>query len=98
MSSDPSRAAPRAWLRSEQRVGGRAARLVALLGLLGTAMAVGQAWCAAMVLAGALTGRPAANLRLLGGFAVLALLRAALSVAANRLAFNAVAAARRRLR
>jgi ATP-binding cassette, subfamily C, bacterial CydD len=98
MSSDPSRAAPRAWLRSEQRVGGRAARLVALLGLLGTAMAVGQAWCAAMVLAGALTGRPAANLRLLGGFAVLALLRAALSVAANRLAFNAGASARRRLR
>ncbi len=98
MSSDPSRAAPRAWLRTEQRVGGRAARPVALLGLLGTAMAVGQAWCAAMVLAGALTGRPAANVRLLGGFAVLALLRAALSVAANRLAFNAGASARRRLR
>jgi ATP-binding cassette, subfamily C, bacterial CydD len=98
MSSDPSSAAPRAWLRSEQRVGGRAARPVALFGLLGTAMAVGQAWCAAMVLAGALTGRGAVNLALLGGFAVLALLRAALSVAANRLAFNAGASARRRLR
>jgi ATP-binding cassette subfamily C protein CydD len=98
MSSDPSSAAPRAWLRSEQRVGNRAAWPVALLGLLGTAMAVGQAGCAAMVLAGALTGRGAANLTLLGGFAVLALLRAALSVAANRLAFNAGASARRRLR
>jgi ATP-binding cassette subfamily C protein CydD len=98
MSSDPSRAAPRAWLRSEQRIGGRAARPVALLGLLGTVMAVGQAWCAAMVLADALTGRGAVNLALLGGFAVLALLRAGLSVAANRLAFNAGASARRRLR
>lgn len=98
MSSDPSSAAPRAWLRSEQRVGGRAARPVALLGLLGTAMAVGQARCAALVLAGALSGRGAVNLALLCGFAVLALLRAALSVAANRLAFNAGASARRRLR
>jgi len=98
MSSGPSSAAPRAWLRSEQRVGGRAARPVALLGLLGTAMAVGQAGCAATVLAGALTGRGTVNPSLLGGFAVLALLRAALSVAANRLAFNAGASARRRLR
>ncbi len=98
MSSDPSRAAPRAWLRSEQRVGSRAARPVALLSLLGTVMAVGQAWCAAMVLAGALTARPTANLRYLGGFAVLALLRAGLSMAASRLAFNAGASARRRLR
>jgi ATP-binding cassette subfamily C protein CydD len=85
-------------LRSEQRVGSRAARPVALLGLLGTAMAVGQAGCAATVLAGALTGRGTVNPSLLGGFAVLALLRAALSVAANRLAFNAGASARRRLR
>ena len=91
-------AAPRAWLRSEQRVGSSAARPVALLGLLGTVMAVGQARCAAVVLAGALTGRGAVNLSLLGGFAVLALLRAVLSVAANRLAFNAGASARRRLR
>ena len=99
MSSDPSSAAPRAWLRSEQRVGSRAARPVALFGLLGTAMAVGQAWCAAMLLAGALTGRGAAT-------------PAAARWASrcwrccarrcrsppNRAAFNAGAAARRRLR
>jgi ATP-binding cassette, subfamily C, bacterial CydD len=87
-----------AWLRSEQRAGRRAVRPVVLLGLLGTAMAAGQAWCAAMLLADALTGHAGDGLRYLVGFAVLAVARAALSVATDRTAFDAGAAARRRLR
>jgi ATP-binding cassette subfamily C protein CydD len=87
-----------AWLRSEQRAGRRAVRPVVLLGLLGTAMAAGQAWCAAMLLADALTGHAGDGLRYLVGFAVLAVARAALSIATDRTAFDAGAAARRRLR
>jgi ABC-type transport system involved in cytochrome bd biosynthesis fused ATPase/permease subunit len=69
-----------------------------LFGALGTATGVGQAWCAAVLLAAALTGQPRDTLPLLGGFALLALSRAALSLAAERAAFNAGATARRRLR
>src|SRR5579871_5432997 len=98
MQSAESKTASRAWLREERRIGGRAAWPVVLLGLLGSAMAVGQAWCIAMVLAGALSGRRRDILALLAAFAVLAVLRAVLSVAAERAAFNAGAAARRRLR
>ncbi len=71
---------------------------MALLSLLGTALAVGQAWCAAMLLAQALAGTTDHTLALLAGFALLALGRAALTLAADRAAFNAGAAARRRLR
>ena len=87
-----------AWLRGEQRAGRRAATPAVLLGLLGTAMAVGQAWCAAMLLADALAGHAGDGLRYLVGFAVFAVARAALSVATDRTAFDAGAAARRRLR
>ena len=38
------------------------------LGLLGIVMAVVQAWCAASLLAGALTGRPGNRYPLLAGF------------------------------
>jgi ATP-binding cassette subfamily C protein CydD len=98
MQSEQSKAATRAWLRGEQRTGSRAARPVVVLGALGTVMAVAQAWCAAMVLARALTGRAGDTFPLLAGFAVLILLRAALSAVTERAAFNAGAAARRRLR
>jgi len=98
MQSEQSKAASRAWLRSEQRAGNRAARPVVLFGGLGTVMAVGQAWCAAMLLAGALTGHAGGMIALLVAFALLALLRAALAIVAERAAFNAGAAARRRLR
>ena len=98
MQSADSKTASRAWLREERRIGGRAAWPVVLLGLLGAAMAVGQAWCVAMLLAGALSGHSRDTFALLGGFAVLAVLRAALSIVAERSAFNAGAAARRRLR
>jgi ATP-binding cassette subfamily C protein CydD len=86
------------WLRGEQRAGHRVARPVVLLGLLGVAIAVGQAWCAATVLTVALTGYGGGTRRWLAGFAALALLRALIVVAMDRAAFNAGAAARRRLR
>ena len=96
---EQDRTTSRAWLRGEQRAGRRAARPVVLLGLLGTALAVGQAWCAAMLLADALTGhagdRSAAAWRASPCWRCA---RAALSVAADRAAFDAGAAARRRLR
>lgn len=98
MESGQAKTVSRAWLRAEQRAGARAARPLVLFGALGTAMAAGQAWCAAMLLGDALTGRAGNRFALLAAFASLALLRAALSVIAERAAFNVGAAARRRLR
>src|ERR1700693_2734942 len=98
MQAGQIRTTSRAWLRGERRAGSRAARPVVALGALGIASAVGQAWCAAMLLAGALIGPARNTLPLLAGFALLALLLAALSVASDRAAFNAGATARRRLR
>ena len=98
MVSEQGRAASRAWLRGEQRVGGRAARPVVVFGVLGTLMAIGQAACAAMLLAAALTRSVGNSIMLAAAFAVFALLRAGLAVAADRAAFSAGAAARRRLR
>src|SRR5690242_9288624 len=97
-SDEQSKAAARAWLRGEQRAGNRAARPVVALGLLGIAMAVGQAWCAASLLAGALTNRPDNPLPLLAGFGTLALLRAGIVAVNDGAAFNLGAVARRRLR
>jgi ATP-binding cassette subfamily C protein CydD len=97
-NSENGKAAARAWLRQEQQAGRRTARPVLVLGLLQTALAAGQAWCAAMVLAQALGRQTGSVAALLAGFAVLALLRAALAVATERAAFAAGAAARRRLR
>ena len=79
------------------RLGARAARPVILFGLLGTLLALGQAWCMAVVLAAALTGHGVAPLPL-AGFAVLALARAALGYLSELAAAEAGAAARRRLR
>jgi ATP-binding cassette subfamily C protein CydD len=70
---------------------------VILFGLLGTLLALGQAWCMAVVLAAALTGHGVAPLPL-AGFAVLALARAALGYLSELAAAEAGAAARRRLR
>ena len=94
---DSTKAAARAWLKHETRLGGRAARPVTLLGLAAVAAAVGQAFCIAAVLATALAGH-GADIPALIGFAVLALLRACLAWAAERAAFAAGAASRRRLR
>ena len=94
---DATRQDARAWVRQQSRQGGRAARRVLLPGLAGTVCAIGQAWCAAGVLATALAGGGLSP-RLLAGFAVLAVLRAGLGVLADQAAAVAGAAARRRLR
>ncbi len=85
------------WTRAQTRLGRRAALPATALGLAGTATAICQAWCIAVILAAALT-RATPPVPALAGFAVLALLRAALSIAADRAAQTAAAAARRRLR
>jgi len=96
MQSGQDKSVSRSWLRSEQRAGRRAARPIVLVGAVGIGLAIGQAWCAALLLAGALTGAAADWWLLSAGFGAAALLRAVLSVIAERMAFNAGAAARRR--
>src|ERR1700735_837588 len=95
---ESGKAAARAWLRRESRQGSRTARPVVLFGLAGTALAIGQAYSAAFVLGAALDHGAANVAPALAAFAMLALLRAALAVAADRASFDAGAAARRRLR
>ncbi|MDR3536421.1 MAG: thiol reductant ABC exporter subunit CydD [Acetobacteraceae bacterium] len=95
---DQGKAAARAWMRQEQRLGRRAARSVVLCGLAATALAVGQAYCVAGVLSEALRGIGRDVGALLIGFAVLALLRAGLVYVSETAAFSAGAASRRRLR
>ncbi len=95
---DSGKVAAAAWLRRETRAGQRAARTMVALGLVGTACAIGQAFCAATVLAAA-SGHTATGIALpLAAFALLALLRAGIGYASERAAFNAGASARRRLR
>jgi len=113
MEPGQSKAAARAWLRTEQRAGSRAARPVLMLSLVGTVLAIGQAWCVGLLLADALVSHPATSetipagtgfepggspTLLLLGFAIAALLRAGLAYATEAAAFNAGAASRRRLR
>ncbi len=106
MSEDAKggQAAAKAWLTQAGRLGRRAGLPVVLFGLSATGAAIGQAFCAASVLSAALTAREGVGLaswaspRLLAAFAILAVLRAVLSVLADRAAFTAGAAARRRLR
>ncbi|MBV8616558.1 MAG: thiol reductant ABC exporter subunit CydD [Acetobacteraceae bacterium] len=91
------RGAARRWLRQQTRLAGKASRRLVALGLLGTAAAIGQAFCAARILAAALAGGGLA-LAPLAGFGALAALRAGLGVLSERNAFAAGASARRRLR
>ncbi len=80
-------------------MGRRAVRLLAMLGMLATLAAIGQAWCLAQILAGAILAAPphaAALWPLL--FAALAVLRAVLLIMSDELSFTAGVAARRRLR
>ena len=86
------------WLRQQSRLGRVAARPVVLWGLLGVALALGQAGCVALVLDAALSPAGSGSLWPLGGFVVLALLRAVVGIAAEHAAFTAGAAGRRRLR
>ena len=86
-------------MRQQSRAGRRDTLPVVALGMAGCTLAIGQAWCAGFALQAALApsqgGHP---LLLLAGFAVLALLRAGLSLLSEHAAFEAGATARRRLR
>jgi ATP-binding cassette, subfamily C, bacterial CydD len=89
---DEGNSAARAWVGREQRMGRRPARPIIVLGLIGTILAIGQAFCVASVLTGHSTAFR------LGGFALLGVLRAITGYAADRAGFAAGATARRRLR
>ncbi|MDE2332952.1 MAG: thiol reductant ABC exporter subunit CydD [Rhodospirillales bacterium] len=82
----------RAWLRARTQAARAATRRVVAVQALSTLLAIGQAACAALLLAGVGLLWPAL------GFGVAALLRAGLAMLAERLAFDAGATARRRLR
>ena len=94
---DNGRRAARLWLRQQTRLGGGAGRKLVALGLLGTASAIGQAFCAARILVLALAGGGLARAPLLV-FGLLAILRAAIGYLGEMAAFTAGATARRRLR
>ena len=89
--------AARDWLRAQTQAARSRTRLPIGLGLLNTALAIGQAACIAAVLGGALHGEPILPLAL-GGFAVAAVLRAGITVLADRVAVSAGARARSVLR
>jgi ATP-binding cassette subfamily C protein CydD len=94
-----AKAAAKAWLKAESRHGRKPALPVILAGLAVTVLAVGQAWCVAYVLGGALAGdRGARLLPACAGFAALGLLRMVVQMVGERYAFAAGARARRRLR
>jgi ATP-binding cassette subfamily C protein CydD len=95
--ANTDKAAARTWLRREQRAGGRAARPVLVMHVIGSLLGIGQAFAAAAVFTAAFTdsGLDAAYLAAFGGCAVL---RAGLSYLTEKTAFAAGAAARRRLR
>ncbi len=96
MSGEKQAAA--AWLKVQSARGRRAAAPVVGLALLGTLLAIGQAWCAGSLLAIALGGRPRPIAWFLVFFALAALLRATLGVLGEQAAQRAGAAARARLR
>jgi ATP-binding cassette, subfamily C, bacterial CydD len=93
-----SKQGARVWLRDQGKIARRDAAPAIMLGLAGTGLAVVQAGCAAVILRGALAGAGLASVWALAGFAVAALLRAGLLVAADRTAIRAGSVARRRLR
>jgi ATP-binding cassette subfamily C protein CydD len=95
--ADSTKAAARSWLAREQRAGKRAARPVLVLHVLGSLLAIGQAFAAASVLTAAFTGSRL-DATALAAFGVAAVLRAGLSYLTEKAAFTAGAAARRRLR
>jgi ATP-binding cassette, subfamily C, bacterial CydD len=95
--ADSTKAAARSWLAREQRAGKRAARPVLVLHVLGSLLAIGQAFAAASVLTAAFAGS-LLDARALAAFGVAAVLRAGLSYMTEKAAFTAGAAARRRLR
>ena len=107
-----NRTAIRAWSRTQSRIGRRQAMPAILLGVASTALAIGQAWCVAVVLAHALaamSGPHAAagasmdavarpGWRPVALFVVLALLRALLQIRQETMTAATASASRRRLR
>lgn len=87
----------KAWLKQQTAFGRGSAWPLVVAGLVGVALAAGQAFCTALLLA-ALLGQPIGTLWPAIGFSAIALVRAALGVGIEGLTFRAGAAARRRLR
>lgn len=98
VTTDDAKRAARSWTRQQTRLGQRAARPAIALGLGGIAIAIGQAFCVAVLLGTMLRGGGGRVGVYLLGFALLAVLRAVLQWSAERAAFDAGAAGRRRLR
>jgi ATP-binding cassette, subfamily C, bacterial CydD len=94
---DRAKLAAKAWLRQETRLGRRGARLVILLGLAGSTVAISQAWCIAAALAAVLRAERPPIVPLVA-FGVLALVRVALGWASELAAVRAGAVGRRRQR
>jgi ATP-binding cassette subfamily C protein CydD len=88
----------RKWLQGQGKIARRNAAPAIALGLGGAALGVVQAGCAAVILQAALDGTGPASLWALGGFAVAAILRAVVFMAADQTAVRAGSLARRRLR
>lgn len=90
--------AGKAWLAAQARPARPSHGTLVALGLLGTSAAIGQAWCLARLLAPALGGAAVRWPVWATGFGLLAIGRAGLAYALERLGFEAGAMARRRLR
>ncbi|MGI4745435.1 MAG: thiol reductant ABC exporter subunit CydD [Janthinobacterium lividum] len=96
----------RAWSRTQSRIGRRQAMPAILFGLASTALAIGQAWCIAVVLAHALAWAAAGDKQvapppgweLVALFGLLALMRAGLQIQQETRAAATASASRRRLR
>ena len=88
----------RVWLRTEMRLGRKAARPVILLGVMNTILAIVQGGSVASILGNALIRRAPAAWWAILLFCVAACLRAALAVASDRFATRNGATARQRLR
>ena len=78
----------RAWLRQQGRLGRRASRPAVATGLAGTALGIGQAFCAAAILGAALTQTSGSVLPYFAGFAGLGLLRAVIVAVGERVSFE----------
>ena len=95
---DNAKQAARAWVRTETKLGRRAALPVVGTGLANVALAAAQAWCVAELLGAALAGQGVARPVRLGAIAAIAVARAAIGLFADGRAVALGASARRRLR
>ncbi len=94
---DTTKTVARQWVRAQTKESHGFTAIVAACSLAGAAASLVGAWCAAQALALALATREL-SLGYLGGFLAAALVQAGCAILAERFAFDAGAAARRRLR